>query len=78
MLPLTACPVDGGPTFSSRELVLKCETYGLMQPRPRLMRALMPALRRLEPYEVLLGNPNPLPLPPPPPPPPLSFTPAFT
>ena len=55
MLPLTACPVEGGPTFSSRELVLKCETYGLMQPRPRLMRALMPALRRLEPYEVLVG-----------------------
>ena len=55
VLPLTACPVEGGPTFSSRELVLKCETYGLMQPRPRLMRALMPALRRLEPYEVLVG-----------------------
>tara|TARA_B100000795_G_scaffold218094_1_gene172141 strand:- start:7 stop:1086 length:1080 start_codon:yes stop_codon:yes gene_type:complete len=49
------CPVEGGPTFSSRELVLKCETFGLMQPRPRLMRALMPALRRLEPYEVLVG-----------------------
>ena len=55
VLPLTVCPVAGGPAFSSRELVLKCETFGLMQPRPRLMRALMPALRRLEPYDVLVG-----------------------
>ena len=53
MLPLTSCPVEGGPSFTSRELVLKCETYGLMQPRPRLMRALLPALRRLEPYDAL-------------------------
>lgn len=55
VLPLTACPVEGGPSFTSRELVLKCETYGLMQPRPRLMRALLPALRRLEPYDALVG-----------------------
>ena len=54
-LPLTACPVAGGPAFSSRELCLKCETFALMQPRPRLMRALLPALRRLEPYDVLVG-----------------------
>ena len=45
MLPLTSCPVEGGPSFSSRELVLKCETYGLMQPRPRLMRALQASVR---------------------------------
>ena len=54
-LPLTACPVAGGPAFSARELCLKCETFALMQPRPRLMRALLPALRKLEPYDVLVG-----------------------
>ena len=55
VLPLTACPVAGGPAFNTREFCLKCETFALMQPRPRLMRALLPALRKLEPYDVLVG-----------------------
>ena len=54
-VPLTACPVAGAPDFSSREAALKCETYAFMQPRPKLIRALVPLLRRLEPYDVVVG-----------------------
>ena len=54
-LPLTACPISGFPPFTSREMSLKCETFALMQPKPRLQRALLPILDRLEPYDVLVG-----------------------
>ena len=54
-LPLTKCPVAGAPGFRVREVVLKCETFGNMLPRPKLMRALLPSLRRLEPFDVVVG-----------------------
>ena len=54
-LPLTACPVTGAPAFSNRERCLKCETFAFMQPRPKLIRALVPLLRRLEPFDVVVG-----------------------
>ena len=54
-LPLTKCPIAGAADFRARETVLKCETYANLQPRPKLMRALLPALRRLEPYDVVVG-----------------------
>lgn len=54
-LPLTACPVAGGPAFRTRELSLKCETFAFMQPRPILASALLPVLRRMEPFERIVG-----------------------
>ena len=54
-LPLTTCPVAGAPAFSSRERCLKCETYAFMQPRPKLAAALVPLLRRLDPFDVVVG-----------------------
>lgn len=54
VLPLTRCPIVGVADFSSREMALKCETFANMQPRPLLMRALLPLLKRLEPIWYLL------------------------
>lgn len=54
-LPLTKCPAGGDVAFRSRELALKCETFAFMQPRPVMMAALLPMLRRLEPYQTIIG-----------------------
>jgi hypothetical protein len=55
MLPLTACPVASAPAFRTRELALKCETFAFMQPRPVLAAALVPVLRKLDPFDVIIG-----------------------
>ena len=54
-LPLTRCPVEVAAAFRTRELALRCETFANMQPRLKLMRALLPSLRRLEPFDVVVG-----------------------
>ena len=54
-LPMTRCPLRSAPDWPSRELVLKCETFAYMQPRPKLIAALLPALSRLEPFDVVVG-----------------------
>jgi len=53
--PLVRCPVDGQPNFRVREVALKCETFAFMQPRAHLMRALLPHLRALEPFDTIVG-----------------------
>ena len=55
VVPLTACPVEGATPFHSREQALKCETFAFMQPRPKLMRALVPLLHRLERFDIIVG-----------------------
>ncbi|KAL1508730.1 hypothetical protein AB1Y20_004825 [Prymnesium parvum] len=55
VLPLTRCPVAGAADFRQREMALKCETFANMRPRPKLMRALLPHLRELEPFDVVIG-----------------------
>jgi len=52
---LVTCPVAGHAPFRSRELSLKCETFAFMQPRPKLMAALLPHLRALEPFQTIVG-----------------------
>ena len=54
-LPMTRCPLRSAPDWPTRELVLKCETFAYMQPRPKLIAALLPALSRLEPFDVVVG-----------------------
>jgi len=54
-IPLTRCPIHSAPAFRVRELALKCETFAFMQPRPTMMAALLPSLKRLEPYERVVG-----------------------
>ena len=54
-LPMTRCPLRSAADWPSRELVLKCETFAYMQPRPKLIAALLPALSRLEPFDVVVG-----------------------
>ena len=55
VLPLTKCPVEGAPSFRTREMALKCETFANMRPRPKLMHSMLPKLRELEPYDVVIG-----------------------
>lgn len=53
--PLTRCPVASAASFSTRERCLKCETFAFMQPRRKLVAALVPLLPRLEPYDAIVG-----------------------
>lgn len=55
VLPLTKCPIEHIGDFRSREMALKCETFANMQPRRQLQAALLPVLRRLEPFDAVAG-----------------------
>ena len=55
VLPLTRCPLRHAPDFRTRELALKCETFAFLQPRPRLMGALLPLLHKLGRYDRIIG-----------------------
>ena len=55
VLPLTSCPIPTAKNFRDREKCLKCETFSFMQPRPHMIQALVPLLKRLEPYDYLVG-----------------------
>ena len=55
VLPLTSCPIPTAKNFRDREKCLKCETFSFMQPRPHMIQALVPLLKRLETYDYLVG-----------------------